>query len=142
MTNDPIPQGRYVTATRLDHMVFTSGMTPRQRGVLTAIGRIPADQPLEQHRDAVVLAAANALSAARSQAAEDETVTRVLSMTVFIASEPDFEEHSRLADFASSYLEVELGNVGIGARAAVGVSSLPGNACVEIQLIAALGRKP
>lgn len=51
---------------------------------------------------------------------------------------PGFTKHSALADFASALLEARLGARGIGSRAAVGVASLPGNAPVEIQLIAAV----
>lgn len=137
---DPIPQGRYLPAKRFGDMVFTSGMTPRRNGVLTAAGKIAAGEPLETYKDAVLLAVANALAAARNRANEGEVVTEILSMTVFVAAEPDFESHSRLADFASNYLHAELGDAGIGARAAIGAASLPGDACVEIQLVVALGR--
>lgn len=48
---------------------------------------------------------------------------------------PGFSSHAKLADFASEYLVEELGDAGIGARAAIGIASLPGDAPVEIQLV-------
>ena len=53
-------------------------------------------------------------------------------------AEETFEAHAKLADFASEYLLETMGNAGIGSRAAIGVASLPGNAPVEIQLVAAV----
>lgn len=50
----------------------------------------------------------------------------------------NFTAHSTLADFASAFLFDELREPGIGTRAAVGAASLPGNAPVEIQIIAAV----
>ena len=137
--SDPVPQGRYRPAKRWGNLVFTSGMTPRRDGVLIAVGKIRTGQLLDVYRDAVLLAVANALTAARNQARDGESLVEILSMTVFIAAEADFADHSRLADLASDYLSNELGPTGIGARAAVGVASLPGDACVEIQIIAVLG---
>jgi enamine deaminase RidA (YjgF/YER057c/UK114 family) len=120
-------------------MVFTSGMTPRNAGVLTITGPVRADTPLETYRDAVVLACSNALTAARGVLEKTERIEAILSVTVYVAAQPDFTAHSRLADFASQFLRSELGAEGIGSRAAVGVATLPGNAPVEIQLIAAIG---
>ncbi|MDM8100144.1 hypothetical protein [Oceanobacillus oncorhynchi] len=51
-------------------------------------------------------------------------------------AEETFQSHSSLANAASEYLSEQLGEAGIGSRAAIGVSSLPGNAPVEIQLVA------
>lgn len=134
----PIPQGDYIPARRLGNVIHTSGMTPRLAGVLQAVGPVRAGEPLEAHRAAVELACGNALAAARGLLAPGEDLAGILSLTVFIAAEPGFEAHSKLADFASALLRRELGEAGIGARAAVGVATLPGNAPVEIQLVAYL----
>jgi enamine deaminase RidA (YjgF/YER057c/UK114 family) len=132
----PVPQGNYVVARRHGDLIFTSGMTPRRNGVLCFAGAIPAADAPEDHREAVELAFGNALTAARSQLAKGERLRAVINMVVFIAAELDFTAHSRLADFASHLIEVELGAGAIGTRSAVGVATLPGNATVEIQLVA------
>ena len=134
----PVPQGLYAPASRFGNLVYTSGMTPRQDGALLFFGPVKAEDPVEAWREAVTLAARNALTAARSQLAPGEKIALVPSLTVFIAAEQGFTLHSRLADFASAYLHAELGEIGIGSRAAVGVATLPGNAPVEIQLVAAV----
>ncbi|AHF76602.1 Endoribonuclease L-PSP [Sodalis praecaptivus] len=135
------PQGNYVAAKRHADVIYTAGMTPRRAGVLLLQGPVRADSPLEDYREAVTLACANALHAARARLTRGEDIDGVLSLTVFIWAAKAFSAHSRLADFASNYLAAELGTAGIGARAAVGVASLPGNAPVEIQLIATVSRR-
>ncbi|WP_145104488.1 RidA family protein [Cereibacter sediminicola] len=134
--SQPVPQGDYIPACRHGSLIVTSGMTPRREGVLQFTGPVRRDQSLEDHRPAVRLACENALAAARGLLAEGESLTAILSLTVYVAAEPGFDAHSKLADFASARLREELGPAGIGARTAVGVATLPGNAPVEIQLIA------
>ena len=41
---NPIPQGKYVPATRFGNMIFTAGMTPRNNGVLLKTGKIKATE--------------------------------------------------------------------------------------------------
>lgn len=134
----PIPQGNYLPAKRHGNLIVTSGMTPRREGVLIATGNIRAETPLEDYREPVELACENALTAAQAQLAEGERIATILSLTVFIAAEPGFTAHAKLADFASDYLRDRIGPNGIGARAAIGVATLPGDAPVEIQLTAAI----
>nr|WP_301917413.1 RidA family protein [uncultured Defluviimonas sp.] len=135
----PVPQGDYVPATRHGELIHTAGMTPRLAGQLLFTGPVRADASVEDYREAVVLACRNALTAAQAMLGPGETITRVLSMTVYIATGPGFTAHSRLADFASAFLREELAERGRCARAAIGVATLPGNAPVEIQLGVAAG---
>lgn len=139
MMHAPPSQGNYLPAKRHGDFVYTAGMTPRDNGVLLFQGPVSPDAPLETYRAAVELATANALTAARLLAVQPERIVGVLNLTVYIAAAPGFTAHARLADFASAYLEHELGHDGIGCRTAIGVASLPGNATVEIQLVATIG---
>ena len=135
---NPIPQGRYVPATRFENLIFTAGMTPRVNGVLMQEGKVCADVPAEEYRDAVRQAAKNALTAARNKLAEGERIAQLMSITVYINSAEQFTKHSKIADLASAYFCEELGAAGVGSRAAIGVATLPGNAPVEISIIAAV----
>lgn len=136
---NPIPQGKYVPATRFGDLIVTAGMTPRKNGQLIQTGRVLKDAPLEDYKDAVRQAAENALTAARNQLAEDERIVRVLSMTVYMNAEDGFTSHAKIADFASDYLNEELGDASPMARVSIGVATLPGNAPVEIQLMCGVG---
>lgn len=134
----PAAQGKYIPATRCGDIVYTAGMTPRKDGELLFKGKIKASEPLEKYKEAVRLAAANALNAARAVLIGKEEKLKILNMNVFIAACSDFEEHAKLADYASEYLYQVLGDSGIGSRTTVGVFSLPGRAPLEIQLTAAI----
>ena len=114
-TKDPVPQGKYIPATRGGSLIFTAGMTPRKDGVLQFSGKVEAGEPLEKYREAARLAAANALTAARNRLEPGEKIARVLSMTVYVNAGEGF--------------------TGTAARAAVGVASLPGDAPVEVQIV-------
>ncbi|MBR6738389.1 MAG: RidA family protein, partial [Oscillospiraceae bacterium] len=96
--------------------------------------KVKAGEALETYKDAVRLAAANALTAARNKLSEGENL-RVLSFWVYINAEDDFTAHAKLADYASEYLTEELGENGVAARAAIGMGTLPGVAPVEVQLV-------
>ena len=80
---------------------------------------------------------ANALTAARNCLAEGERIAQILSLTVYVNAAPDYTTHAKIGDVASEYLFEQLGDAGIGPRAAIGVATLPGGAPVEIQLVAA-----
>ncbi len=138
MSKNPVPQGRYKPAVRYGNVVYTAGMTPRKDGVLLYAGKIRADESLETYRVAIEQAAANALNAACGCLGEGEKIAQILSLTVYINGEPDYMTHAKIGDVVSGYLYEQLGDAGIGARAAIGVATLPGNAPVEVQLVAAV----
>ena len=70
---------------------------------------------------------------------EGEKIVQIMQITVYVNSEPDFTKQPKIADFASEYFCEELGESGVGSRAAVGVAVLPGEAPVEIAVIAGVG---
>ena len=138
MNQNPIPQGKYKPAVRHGNIIFTAGMTPRKEGRLLMSGKVSAREPAETYRKAVEQAAENALVAAQNTLLDGERIAQILSLTVYINAEADFQTHAKIGDIASEYLFMALGEAGIGARAAIGVATLPGNAPVEIQLVAAV----
>lgn len=134
----PIPQGRYRPAVRHGNTIYTAGMTPRRDGVLLQSGPVRAEEPVDSYRAAIVQAAQNALTAAQGCLAPGEDIAQILSLTVYVNAAPGFTTHAKLGDVASDYLFQQLGEAGVGPRAAIGVASLPGDAPVEIQLVAAV----
>ena len=137
----PVPQGRYLPAVRHGDVIYTSGFTPRKDGKLAYSGKIKADAPTETYRDAIRMATQNAIWAAQACLRDGETISVVLQLNVFLNADTDFSAHSRLADYASDLL-VETFDVScIGSRTAIGVETLPADAPVEINLVAAVERR-
>jgi len=137
----PIPQGLYRVAVRSGNTIYTSGMTPRVAGVLQYRGSIGTKDKIKTFRKAVRLATRNALSAAQSKVEENEKLTFVLQLTVYINAKRGFKKHAKIADYASEFLIKELGAQSIGSRAAVGVTSLPSDAPVEVTLVCAVDKR-
>ncbi|MCX8214490.1 MAG: RidA family protein, partial [SAR202 cluster bacterium] len=50
-------------------------------------------------------------------------------------SAPDFTDHPLVANGASDLLVEIFGDKGKHARSAVGLSSLPGNVCIEVEMV-------
>lgn len=117
-------------------MIFVSGMTPRENGNLLYTGQIARHAKPDTFRPAVELATQNALWAAESELTAGERIRSVLSLTVYINAPTDYTRHSQIADFATSYIQSRFPGERVPARAAVGVISLPGNAVVEVSLVA------
>lgn len=131
----PIPQGKYLAAVRNGAVVYTSGMTPRKSGELIFSGKIKTNTPIKEYQKAIELATLNAIAAVQNCLEENESISMVLQMNVFLNAEEGFIKHAKVADFASETIISYLGSSCIGTRAAIGVASLPSNAPVEITLI-------
>lgn len=118
-------------------VVVTAGMTPRVDGILARRGQLGRDLTTPEGSSAARIAVDNALSAALASLGTGRRLDRVLRLTVYVNAADGFEEHTTVADGASARLRELLGERGDAARAAVGVSSLPGGACVEVELTCA-----
>ncbi|MGW4732189.1 RidA family protein [Streptomyces shenzhenensis] len=141
----PVPQGDYTSARVAAGLVHTAGMTPRAGGGMAATGVLGAGLGVPDARPLAALAARRAVDAGR-QAAEAAglRLASAVSMTVYVAATADFTEHSRVADGASEAVRELLGGPP-PARAAIGVSSLPSGAPVEVSLVLSVadaGRPP
>lgn len=141
LPDPPRPQGGYVPAVihrqapgRVSHLVVTAGMTPRVDGSMQYAGQVGSDITLAQAQSAAAIAAGNALAAALATVGADDRFEQVLRLTVYVNAAAGFEGHTSVADGASARLRELLGPRGDAARAAVGVTSLPGGACVELEL--------
>jgi len=130
----PTPQGRYVAATSTDALVLSAGMTPRVEGVLQHVGRVGREVSVEQAKVSAAIAVSNALAAIVAEVGSLDGIARMLRLTVFVNAVDGFTQHSTVADAASDRLFVLLGVRGVVVRTAVGVASLPGGACLEVEL--------
>lgn len=137
----PKPQGQYVPASRWSDLIFTAGMTPRVDGDLIAEGPITESMPTDYLQAAAEAAAKNALSAACSLLEDDEVIGSVLKATVFVAAVEDFKIHSAIADLTTAEIVRQLPHTQRWARSAIGVTSLPNGALLEIELTVSVERR-
>jgi enamine deaminase RidA (YjgF/YER057c/UK114 family) len=133
----PRPQGGYVPAVAHAGLLVTAGMTPRVDGVVRYRGQVGTEVSVAEAQEAAAVAAGNALSAALAALAPHQQLDRVLRLTVYVNAAPGFEQHTAVADGASARLRELLAERGAASRSGVGVTSLPGGACVELELTCA-----
>ncbi|MBX2852021.1 MAG: RidA family protein [Phycisphaeraceae bacterium] len=137
----PAPVAAYVPYVESDGQLYLSGALPLKDGQLTASGALgtPNGPTLEQAQAAAVQCALNALAQVDAALKGDwSRLVRIVRLGVFVASDPSFTDQHKVANGASELLGEVFGAVGIHARSAVGVPSLPLGAAVEMDLIASL----
>lgn len=128
------PAGAYVPAVRSGPYVFTAGQVPLVEGKLPLTGKVGAEVTPEEAKDLARTCALNALAAVGSAAGGLERVVRVVKVTGFVASAPDFTGQPGVINGASELLGEVLGERGVHARSAVGVAVLPMDAPVEVEI--------
>ncbi|SJM69416.1 RidA family protein [Gulosibacter sp. 10] len=131
------PAGVYVPAAGHDGLVHTSGQLPFVEGALPATGKVGAEVPLEQAQEFAAIATLNALAAIKQELGDLDRVTRVLKVTVFVASDPSFTQQPQVANGASELLGEVFGEAGTHVRSAVGVAVLPLDSPVELEVVVA-----
>lgn len=131
----PKPLAAYVPCARAGNILFVSGMLPLKEGNLAYAGKLGKELTLEQGKEAAKLACLNALSAIKAEIKELKKVSKILKLTCSVASTENFAEQHLVANAASELLIAVFGEKGKHARAAIGVTSLPKNAAVEIEIV-------
>jgi enamine deaminase RidA (YjgF/YER057c/UK114 family) len=116
----------------------TSGQLPRIDGKLTCLGRLGDDVTVDEGREAAAVCALNALAVLEVALGSLDRISRVLTVTGFVSSAPDFHEQPTVIDGASKVLADVFGEAGRHTRSAVGVAALPRDGAVEIEVIVAL----
>jgi len=96
----PQPLGAYVPTVQMGDLLFVSGMLPVLNGAPQFVGRIGEDLTIEQGREAALLAARNALAAARDAVGLNR-LAGVVRLAVHISCTADFQKHAAVADGAS-----------------------------------------
>jgi len=77
----------------------------------------------------------NLLAALEGNGIPLNSVVRVVKLTGYVQSSPEFHDQPKVLNAASELLTEIFGEAGKHARAAVGVNALPLNATVEIEAI-------
>lgn len=133
------PLAAYVPAVRTGHHVYTAGQLPVVEGKLLATGKVGAQVSPSEASALARTCVLNALAAVASVTGGLSAVRRIVKVTGFVASAPDFTGQAQVVNGASELLLEVFGEAGQHARSAVGMAVLPLDAPVEIELIAEVG---
>jgi len=122
------PLAAYVPAVRAGSLVYTAGQLPVVEGKLLSTGKVGAEVGAAEAAALARTCALNALAAAASAAGGLSAIRRIVKLTGFVASAPDFTGQPPVVNGASELLLDIFGEAGRHARSAVGVAALPLNA--------------
>lgn len=128
------PLAAYVPAVRTGNLVYTSGQLPITAGKLPVTGKVGAEVTAEEAKGLARQCALNALAAVDSLVGIG-SVTRMVKVVGFVASAPGFVGQPGVVNGASELFGELFGEAGAHARSAVGVSELPLNAPVEVEIV-------
>jgi enamine deaminase RidA (YjgF/YER057c/UK114 family) len=131
----PTPLGSYVQTVQTSNLLFFSGMLPIVDHKPKFLGRLGKELDVEAGREAVYIAALNVLGAAKEHLGSLDRVTRVIRLSVFIATSGDFFDQPRVADAASDLFRDVFGIEKTSVRQVIGVASLPLGVPVELDVI-------
>jgi enamine deaminase RidA (YjgF/YER057c/UK114 family) len=126
------PIANYVKFTRSGNLIFLAGHGPTGDEFLGKLGK---DLTIEQGYNAARSTAINLLATLKAATGDLNKVKRILKVKGMVNSDPDFYEQPKVVNGCSDLLTRIFGENGKHARAAVGMSSLPGNIAVEIEMI-------
>jgi enamine deaminase RidA (YjgF/YER057c/UK114 family) len=131
----PAAVALYLPSHRSGNLIFTSGQLPLQEGQLSFKGKVGESATLEVAKGQAKIACLNALAATLLHTNHLSYIVKIVKMGVYVASHPNFTEQHLVANGASELLIQIFGDQGKHARFAIGVSSLPLDAIVELDLV-------
>lgn len=132
------PAANYLPFAQSGKLILTAGQLPLVDGKISTTGLLGRDLDVAAGKEMARQCAINVLAQLQAAAGDLGKIARLVKITVFVASAPDFTEQHLVANGASDFLVEVLGEAGKHARSAVGMASLPFNAPVEVEAIAEL----
>ena len=130
----PAPGGNYVSAKRVGSIVYLAGVvSSNSDGVITGVAG--TDRTVDEGYVAAKACALTQLAVLRRELGTLDSVAEVLTVNGYVNAAPGFADSPAVINGASDLLVSVFGEAGRHVRAAVGVSALPRNALVEIQMI-------
>ena len=131
----PAPAANYVPFVRTGNLVWVSGqISMDETGLIT--GKLGTDLDADAGARAARTCAISLLAQLKAATGgEIDRLVRVVKLTGFVNSAPDFTDQPQVINGASDFLVEALGERGRHARSAVGTVSLPKGVAVEIEAV-------
>ena len=130
----PAPAANYVPYVQTGNLLFVSGQISSGPDGLIK-GRLGADMDVTQGAAAARACGLALLAQANAALGSLDRVARVVKLTGFVASTPDFTDQPEVINGCSDLMVEVFGDRGRHARAAVSAPSLPRGVAVEIEAV-------
>ena len=133
----PKPVGAYVPAATVENgLIYISGQTPVVKDRLLYKGKVGKEVSTQEAYEAAKICALRLIAELKYAVGDLDRVARIVKVNGYVNSEGDFGEQPSVINGASELLEAVFQDIGKHARAAVGVSTLPNDASVEVEMVA------
>jgi enamine deaminase RidA (YjgF/YER057c/UK114 family) len=133
----PAPGGNYLSAKTIGNIVYLSGVISTDtNGIIT--GTAGADRTIAEGYAAARACALTHLAVLQRALGSLDKVREVISVNGYVNAIPGFADSPAIINGASDLLIAIFQDQGRHVRAAVGVSALPRNALVELQMTVAV----
>lgn len=129
------PIATYVNAVRTGNLLFLAGKGPSRADGGLITGRVGSDLSIEEGYEAARLTGINHIAVLKAELGDLKRVKRIVKVLGMVNSDPSFTSHSAVVNGYSDLMVEVFGDCGRHARSAVGMSSLPGNMAVEVEVI-------
>ena len=131
----PAPGGNYVPAKTVGSLVYLAGViSTNSEGVIT--GAVGLDRTVEEGYAAARACALTQLAVLRRHLGSLDLLKSIVTVNGYVNAVAGFADSPRVINGASDLFVEVLGDAGRHVRAAIGVSALPRNALVEVQITA------
>jgi enamine deaminase RidA (YjgF/YER057c/UK114 family) len=134
LPNPPTPAGSYIPAVKTGNLLFISGQIPMEEGKVLFTGKV-SDDNLETAQKSAKMCAINLLAQMKRELGDLEKVVRIVRLSGFVNSDPEFYQHPKVINAASDLFFEIFGDKGKHARIAMGVACLPLNSMTEIDAV-------
>lgn len=134
----PAAIANYVPAVRSGNLVFLAGQIARGTDGKFLAGKVGRELSEAQGADVARTCALQLIAVLKAEVGDLARVKRIVKVTGFVNCTDEFTAQPKVINGASDLFVAVFGEKGRHARAAVGVSSLPAGAPVEIELVAEL----
>lgn len=131
----PKPVASYIPAVQTGNLIFLAGQGPIRDGRVTSSGKIGSDLTEQQGYSAARETVLVSLAALKAEIGSLDRVKRIVKVTGFVNSAPGFNRQPWVVNGASDLLVEIFGDAGKHARTSVGVSELPLNIPVEVEIV-------
>ena len=133
----PKPVAVYVSAKRVGNIIYVSGQIPQKDGEILYKGKV-GEESIDEGRKAAQICVLNCLAAIKSLIGDLDKIDQIVKVVGFVNSAPGFTNQPKVINSASELIAKLFGENGNHSRSAVGVSELPLNISVEIEMIVSI----
>jgi enamine deaminase RidA (YjgF/YER057c/UK114 family) len=130
----PAPGGNYRSAKAVGNLLYLAGAISTESGAVIT-GTAGADRSIAEGYAAARACALTHLAVLKRELGSLDRVRQIISVNGYVNSVPGFPDPPAIINGASDLLVAVFGDDGRHTRAAIGVSGLPRNALVEVQMI-------